>query len=68
MKLLVTHPDPEGAKAVDGMEVVLKAGNKVMVETTPGKGITISVKPDGTLRIEVDVEPDDAPCLSVVPD
>lgn len=50
------------------MEVGLVPGARIVVETTPGKGVTVTAKADGTLRIEVDVEPDDGPSLSVVPE
>lgn len=64
MKLLVSH---NGATQ-DDMEVGLVPGARIVVETTPGKGVTVTAKADGTLRIEVDVEPDDGPSLSVVPE
>lgn len=63
MKLRVHTSDPDG-----GLESALRPGDVVVVETTPGKGVKILVKADGTLRIEVDVEPDDEPCLSLVED
>jgi len=63
VKLLVSHNGD-----ADDLEVGLAPGAKVMVETTPGKGVTVTAKADGTLRIEVDVEPDDVPCLAVVPE
>jgi hypothetical protein len=63
VKLRLDTSDP--ARRV---EMGLQPGDSVFVETARGKGVTVTVKGDGTLRIEVNVSPDSAPCLAVVPD
>lgn len=64
MKLSVRNPAPDH----EDMDLDVHVGDVILVETTPGKGVTITVKSDGTLRISVDVALDEGPCLTVVPE
>lgn len=64
VKLTVRNTAPDH----EDMDFDVHVGDVISVETTPGKGVKVTVKPDGTLHIAVDVAPEEARCLQVVPE